>query len=368
MLRLKSEVLMRGQRRRLSLYSGEERRRHILHLFLVLFVLLSLNVTAMVWFEGLAVLDAVWLTFTTVTTVGYGDHVATTTAGRLATIFLIYIVGIFMLAQIAGEWIDYRFDRRDRMKRGLWSWKMKNHILILNTPDSHGDRYLRLLVEQIRDTPLLEELPIQVFSPHFPDGLPTDIGNKDVVLRSGKPEGRVNLTEANIEDAKFVVLLAVDVNDPRSDSVNLDMLDQMQEYQMSGHVIVECVLESNRERFKRIGANAVIRPIRAYPELLVRSLAAPGTESILEDLFVYAGNHPRRYDLSFEDKPWGKLASLLLQGGLGTPLGYLSGDDVMTTNPSPDAMVSGHALFVMVSQNAPYEPDRVEECIAAAGR
>ncbi len=365
MLRIKSEVLRRRQRRRFSLQTNEQRRRHIVDLFLVLFLLLSLNTAAMMYFEQLSLTDAVWLTFTTVTTVGYGDLVASSTEGRLATIFLIYIVGIFMLAQIAGEWIDYRFDRRDRMKRGLWSWKMKNHILILNTPDSHGDRYLRLLVEQIRDTPLLADLQIQVFSPHFQDGLPSDIANMDVVLRSGKPEGRVNLTEANIEDAKFVVLLAVDVNDPRSDSVNLDMLDQMNEYDVPGHVIVECVLESNRERLKRMGADAVIRPIRAYPELLVRSLAAPGTESILEDLFVYAGNHPRRYDVSFNEHQWGRLASMLLEKGLGTPLGYLSGNDEMTTNPPPDAKVSGHALFLMVSQNAPYEPDLVEECIAA---
>ncbi len=367
MLRLKSEVLMRRQRRRLHAQTNDERRRHIVDLFLVLFVLLSLNVVAMMWFEQLSLPDAVWLTFTTVTTVGYGDLVATTTEGRFATIVLVYIFGIFMLAQIAGEWIDYRFDRRDRMKRGIWSWKMKNHILILNTPDSHGDRYLRLLVEQIRDTPLVADLPIQVFSPHFPEGLPTDIANKEVVLRSGKPEGRVNLSEANIEDAKFVVLLAVDVNDERSDSVNLDMLDQMKDYEIPGHVIVECVLEANRERFKRMGANAVIRPIRAYPELLVRSLSAPGTESILEDLFVYAGNHPRRYDVSFKERQWGRLASLLLEKGLGTPLGFMSGDDAMTTNPPPDALVSGHAIFIMVSQNAPYEPALVEECIAAAG-
>jgi len=364
MLKIKSEVLRRRHRRRLYLQSNDERRRHIFDLFFALFALLSLNVAAMMWFEQLTLPDAIWLTFTTVTTVGYGDLVASTTEGRLATIFLIYIVGIFMLAQIAGEWIDYRFDRRDRMKRGIWSWKMKNHILILNTPDSHGDRYLRLLVEQIRDTPLLAELPIQVFSPHFPDGLPSDIAGMEVVLRSGKPEGRVNLSEANIEEAKFIVLLAVDTNDPRSDSVNLDMLDQMNDYNIPGHVIAECVLETNRERFKRMGADAVIRPIRAYPELLVRSLAAPGTESILEDLFVYAGNHPRRYDVSFSDHEWGKLASLLLEKGLGTPLGYMSGKDVMTTNPPPDAIVSGHAIFIMVSQNAPYEPELVEECIA----
>ena len=367
MLRVKPDILMRRQRRRMALQTLKERRRHILELFFMLLLLVSLNVVAMIWFEGLSPGDAVWLTFTTITTVGYGDQVAVTLEGRVATILLLYIFGIFLLARIASEWIDYRIDRRDRIRRGLWSWNMKNHILILNTPESHGDRYLRMLVQQVRATPPLDDLPVQVFSPHFPDGLPADIGSLGVVLRSGNPEGGVNLSEANIEAARFVVLMALDTNDPKSDSVNLDMLDQISHYELSGHIIVESVLERNRERYKQLGARAVIRPIRAYPELLVRAMSAPGTEAILEDLFVHAGNHPCRYDVEFSDRNWGKLASLLLQKGLGTPLGYLSQDDVMTTNPSPESRVTGRAIFMMVSQNEPSRPDLVAECIAASG-
>lgn len=350
----------------MALQSSTARRRHIAELFLLLIFLISVHVVALMHFEGFSAGDAAWLTLTTVTTVGYGDLVAQTPAGRLTTVLLLYIVGIFLLAQIAGEWIDYRFDRRDRMRLGYWRWKMKNHILIVNTPEVHSARYLRMLVEQIRDTPLLGDIPIQVFGSGFPDGLPADIAGLGVVLRSGKPEGRGDLGEADIEEARFIVLLAIDTNDSRSDSVNLDLMDQLGDYQLKGHVIVESVMESNRARFMRLGADAVLRPIRAYPELMVRAMAAPGTEAILEDLFVYAGNHPRRYDLEFTRKPWGILASSLLQEGLGTPLGYLDRDRNMVTNPPPEAEVSGRALFLMVSQNAAYEPERVAACIDAA--
>lgn len=366
MIRIKSEILRRRQRRRMSLQTGAERRRHIVDLFLGLFLLVSLNIAAMMWFERMPLDDAAWLTLSTVTTVGYGDLVAGTAGGRVATVLLLYFIGIFLIAQIAGEWIDYRFDRRDRMRRGMWRWKMQDHILILNTPDNHGDHYLRLLVEQIRDTPFLDDLSIQVFTPHFPDGLPAEISHLGVVLRAGKPEGRQDLSEVDIEQAKFIVLLAVDTYDPRSDSVNLDMLDRLASYKLNGHVIVECVLEENRKRFKRLGANAVIRPIRAYPELLVRAMSAPGTEAILEDLFVYAGNHPRRYDISFNTRNWGQHASSLLLKGLGTPLGYLNNESEMITNPAPEAVVSGQAIFLMVSQNAEYKPELVAECISTA--
>ena len=114
MLRIKSEVLRRRQRRRMALQSHGERRRHILDLFLLLSLLILVHASAMYWFEGLPIGDAFWLTVTTVTTVGYGDFSAITPVGRLITVLLLYIIGIFLLAQIAGEWIDYRFDRRQK--------------------------------------------------------------------------------------------------------------------------------------------------------------------------------------------------------------------------------------------------------------
>ena len=32
---------------------------------------------------------------------------------------MMYEFGIFLLAQIAGEWIDYRFDRFERKRKGF---------------------------------------------------------------------------------------------------------------------------------------------------------------------------------------------------------------------------------------------------------
>lgn len=88
----------------------------------------------MMWLEALSFFDAFWLTFTTITTVGYGDLSAATPGGRLVTVVLMYSLGIFLLANLAGYWVDYRAERREKMLRGRWSWNMKGHILILNVP------------------------------------------------------------------------------------------------------------------------------------------------------------------------------------------------------------------------------------------
>ncbi len=363
MIRIKSEIWRRRRYRYYSAQTRHDRRVKIFQLFLVLVCLCAANVVAMVQFEDLSIGDAVWLTMTTMTTVGYGDVSATTLAGRTATIFLMYLFGIFLLAQIAGEWFDYRLDRRERMRKGQWRWKMNDHIVIINTPKHEGSKYLRILVEQIRGTPLLADCPIQVMSPAFPDGLPSDIAGLGVVLHSGRPEGRSDLSDVDVQSARFIVIMAEDTADYRSDSLTLDVLDQLSSFDTRGYILAECVQEANRVRLVRHGANAVIRPVRAYPELMVRALAAPGTEAIMEDLFRYQGTHPRRYDVPFKNQPWGDLASRLLKRGLGTPLGYLGLDDDIVVNPHPDEAVSGKALFLMVSQDAEYYPDRVSACL-----
>ena len=330
---------------------------------LLLLVIAIANTVAMVIFEGLSYRDAAWLTMTTMTTVGYGDMSAETDLGRLATVLLMYLFGIFLLAQIVGEWIDYRISQKERMRKGLWRWKMEDHIVIVNTPESNGARYLRILVEQIRTTPMLTDYPIEVLSADFEEGLPPEISAMGVVLHHGRPEGRASLAEVDIQLARYIILLAVDTSNYRSDSITLDVLDQLKSFDIKGHVVAECVLESNRVRLKRNGADAVIRPVRAYPELMVRAMAAPGTEEILEDLFKHEGNHTRRYDIEFESKPWGKMACNLLMQGLGTPMGYLDREKGIVTNPAPDQLVSGTAIFVIANQDSVPDPGEVAACI-----
>ena len=363
MLRIKSD-LQRRRRAGVSSQTPSERHRKMLVLLILMSGLASLNVIGMMYFEALSLDDAVWLTLTTITTVGYGDFSAETPGGRLTTIVLLYIFGIFLLAQIAGEWIDLRADRRERKRRGLWRWSMKDHILIINTPDRDGDRYLALLVEQIMGSKSLADHPIQIFSSKYPQGLPEELNLKGVVLHSGAPEGRGQLHAVSVETAAYILVLAVDATDYRSDSITLDILDRLKQYDLPGYVIAECVQDENRDRLRNHGAHAVIRPVRAYPELLVRAMAAPGTETILEDLFKHDGVHSRRYNVTIQLQPWGQLAARILMAGLGTPLGYVDRSGQIITNPHASEEVDGEALFIMVNHDRIPDHQQMQDVVS----
>ena len=244
---------------------------------------------------------------------------------------------------------------------------MNNHILIINTPVDNSDTYLNLLVDQIQVTPEFEKLPIQLLTPHFAEGLPVSLRDKGIVHRNGIAEHDQDLMACNIDRAKYIIILAEQPQGRRSDSVTLDILEHIQNLNINtnipGYIITECVYQGNRERFERMGANAVLRPVRAYPEMLVRVMSAPGTERILEDLFQYQGTHPHRVEVNFENILWRDLACNILYGGFGTPIGYIDNDGVAVTNPLAGTQVSGKAIIVLVAQGQNLKASNILECL-----
>jgi hypothetical protein len=68
-------------------------------------------------FEGWSVLDSVYFSVITLTTVGYGDFSPETTAGKVFTIVYVLIgLGILVsfLGAVAGHAVEARVDRRRR--------------------------------------------------------------------------------------------------------------------------------------------------------------------------------------------------------------------------------------------------------------
>ncbi|MBV1874802.1 MAG: hypothetical protein KUG80_08465 [Gammaproteobacteria bacterium] len=326
-------------------------KRRLKRLMLLLLSLCGFHASLMVFLEGFSLQQAIWLTVTTVTTVGYGDLSPQTPYGQFATVVLLYIIGIALLAQVVGEYIDFRLGNRERMLQGRWRWRrMKDHILIINTPHKDSIVYLERLITQIRNTPEIDFFPIQLLTPAFADGLPASLKEMGVVHYTAMPESIDSLRAVNVDKAAYVLVLAEHAHDRRSDSCTLDILDQINHLNVSAYVVAECVHDDNKERFLRVRANAVLRPVRAYPEMLVRALAAPGTEQILENLFTYQGVHPHRFDVDVTELTWGQVVSRLLETGVGTPLGYISKNGKVITNPTVHEQVEAVAVIVMVNE------------------
>jgi len=317
-----------------------------------LFVLIGLHVVAMMAFEGLSLGDAIWLTFTTITTTGYGDFSAKTHAGRASTITLIYLSGIFMLTQAGAAFFELRALRRDRQRRGEWRWNMKDHIVFVNAPETEPGDYLRRLLDELhRSHAGWGGVHSLVITEAFPDGLPPDLEDDPLIVQlKGRFDDNAALDAAGVKEARVVVVLAEREGDRRSDSATFDVIHRLREFGVGGRIIAECVDDLNRDRLRNAGASSLVRPMRGYPEMIVRAIVAPGAERIMERLFSSEGDECLRFDVNLGGLTWAEVAHVVLAENFGTAIGFMDASGELHTNPRPDVIAVGHALYVLVDE------------------
>jgi len=320
---------------------------------------------AMVWLEGMGGGDALWLTLTTVTTVGYGDLSAHTTAGRAATVLLLYLGGIFVLAKSAGDYFEYRTEKRLRKLRGEWDWDMQNHILIINTPTHNGERYFATLIQQLRSSERFRAHPVELVTTQFPEGLPESLSALgEVVHFHGLASDPETLRVVDAAQAAVVIVLAHDEHDPAADSWTFDILHRLRDAQVEGTVLAECVDDRNRARLLAAGADLVLRPMRSYPEMIVRGLVAPGAEQIIENMFTSANDEYARFDLTVSGLTWAELVTRVVQADCGLPVAYVALDQELVTNPPANHPVDACALLLMVRDEHRTQLDELRAALA----
>ena len=358
-------------RRRLRQTIGPSLGRELLFLSGYLILIALAHTIAMVHFEGFAVGDALWLTLTTVTTVGYGDLSATTAAGRWSTILLLYLGGIFILAQAASVFFEYRVDKRERIRAGEWNWGMRDHIVIINVPEVGAHDYLGRFVTEIRNAgaTTLSQSSVVILARSFPGEFDDVLRKRDCVFQKGSGNDEAALEAANARAASHLVILAKDDRDPESDIQTFDAIHRVRALNTSGQLTVECVRDENRKRFLEAGADVVMRPTRGYPEMMARSLISPGSETIMEDLFTHEGMVCLRRDVSLQDVVWADLVAALVRSDLGTPIAYLSTSGEII-HPVGSERVKGKAVFLLADQGLAADPSRIDQTLSqvSAGR
>ncbi len=358
-----------GQRFRSLAFTENELKRQMLRSAVFVIGIFVLHMIAMMTFESMGAGDALWLTVTTATTVGYGDISASTLPGRSATVVLLYLGGIFVLAKAAGDYFDYRTNSRIQKKRGNWRWNMSGHVLIINTPQADGERFFLRLIEQLRASKAYSDKMVQIVTRQFADGLPEQLAQM-TGLAHHHGDGSDPETLKNVDAAKAcaIVILARKETDVGSDSRTFDILHRLRDLGVAGAlVLAECVDDRNRERFSKIGADIIIRPVRAYPEMLVRGLVAPGSEQIIENMFTSSSDEYARYDLSINDKTWSSVVCRLIQDDLGTAVGYIDAESgKLQTNPHAYSPVNGSALFIITNEDAIPSMEQVRDSLSTA--
>lgn len=255
-----------------------------------LVVLPAIGVAGFSWIEGWSFMDALYMTVTTLSTVGYGEIHPLSTGGRLFTMGLIVSGGMMaayaltQLAQIffSGEWRRHW----ENQKRLRMLAELSHHIIVCG----HG-RVGRNVAEELK----AEGLPFVVIDLN-PDQV-TRVQESGALAVHGDAAHESTLREAGIDRARGLVAAA------KSDAENVFIVLTARSLRPDLSIVSRADVEESEPKLLRAGANRVILPYHITGRRLVTMLVRPdvadfldevshasGLELLLEQVHVTAGS------------------------------------------------------------------------------
>lgn len=246
--------------------------RPIFHAALALIVLVSAGVYSFVEIENKSVIDALWLTMTSITTVGFGDVVPSTTAGRVVTIILM-LGGIGMLTYVAGTIFTGMLEGQ---LRDIWGKnkmmkeisKLRNHIVVCGAGRVGREVVAELLQENQRfvviekDTVRLEELRAE-------GGL--------LFIAGDATEDKV-LLSARVSLARGVITTLAE------DAGNLMITIACKDFNPEARIVARANRPESIIRLKRAGADTVVCPSAIAGNRMALASLKPASVAFVETL------------------------------------------------------------------------------------
>ncbi len=273
--------------------------------------------------------DAVWVTWATFTTVGYGDLSASTAMGRLVTMsFGTY--GIYQFGVFLNSYGNYKDAVQHLKKIFRWRWKdMKDHILVVGLPVYGTEHFIENFLKQIEGYPELAQHEVLFMAENVPenmDSISHRFKNISIAGYRGTGSNDDDLEHCNVRQASMVFVLCSDPTRNDSDDVTAAVVYRIYEdFGFQGHIIAESSTDNRMNFIEKNGAKSVIRVAHYNPGLLVAEALAPGIYEINRDAYQAGGMDTNDYPLTIADTTWVDLASKVLPEGWEFR-GYMNGN------------------------------------------
>jgi voltage-gated potassium channel len=244
-------------------------------LFIVIFSSIVMRILEPETFPGW--FDALWYVMTTVTTVGYGDFYPVTLAGRIYAIF-IFLIGIGIAGLAIGKLVEALGAHRKRKEEGRLDFKGKGHFVIIGW--SEKAKYA--ISEIIETHPELDIVLIDHLSV-------TPLTHKNVHYIQGDPSSESVLLQANINEAKSVLVFSDDsIQDSAlADGKTLLVVTSVERLTPDIHSTVEIKKEENIKNFRHAKVDEFVLSHETVSRMAVRSAFSKGITDIYTQLLSH---------------------------------------------------------------------------------
>lgn len=220
--------------------------------------------------------DALWYSVISITTIGYGDHYASSLGARLGTIFFIVIIGLGAFSFLLGMTIDGLSEFASRRRRGMARALMKNHVVIVNVP---SPARLRQLLRELHADPNYGGREIVIISDSLEE-LP--VSEPHVQFIRGSVLEKDTYDRADVTDAAIAIVLAMSYDDVNSDAIVASAVAVIDSLHPNLHVVAECINPQHKQLFDSVGCDSVVYSMGITANLIVQEAQDPGVAQLID--------------------------------------------------------------------------------------
>ncbi len=323
------------------MFEGDVSFGNVIRGILVMVLVLAAGTVGFMVLEHYTLLDAVYMTVITVSTVGFREVHALDASGRIFVVILI-ISGLTVMTYTLGsigrvivEGSIQRFVGRHRMLRDID--KLRDHYVICG----HG-RMGQILCEELRS----EGVPFVVV-----EGEPEmaeQLGLKGYLVVAGDATEDDTLRRAGVTRAKGLV--AVVSRDVDNLYITLSAREMCRQDNPGLYILCRATDQRASEKIKRAGADRVISPYAIGGMRIVQALLRPsvydfvdiatqrsGLDLMFEEVHIGAGS--RLDGVSVKDSDIRKHYDVIV-------IAIKKGDGRMVFNPGPDTVMHGDDVLI----------------------
>jgi len=318
-------------------------RLALLTVFILLFGAVGLS-----YFENTpSLMDAIWWSFVTITTVGYGDVTPTTLGGRLTGV-IVMVFGIGLLGMFTATVASIFVEGKLREGKGMKKVKVAEHFLIC------GWNYkVEEIVAEMRADRKVKEKPIVLIAdlPEKP------LEDENTFFIAGEVNAET-LEKANVSEASAVLIISDDRLDSyaRDAKVVFNTLT-IRTVRDDIYICAEISDAKNMKHCKMAGANEIIVIGELSSNLLVQAALDHGITQIITELVsnrfgssLYKMKPPE----NMVGRPFIELLSLLKKEHNAIPVAIASnGSNDFSSNPSGDYLIQAEDCLVIISEERP---------------
>ena len=315
--------------------------RHLKLCILLLILVILLGVSGYMTIEKWNFLDALYMSVTTLTTVGYGEVHKLSNLGRLFTIFFI-IIGVVYFLYMAGAVVQFMVEGQIRSILGRRSLdkkidRLKNHYIVCGY-GRIGKTLCMMLKKKAVDLVVIEK---------DKDLIPVMVENQMLYI-SGDAEDETNLIKAGIQRAKgLIAVLATDTD-------NVFLVLTARQLNPDLYIMANASRNESKPKLMAAGANRVELPYDMGAVSMAQRIIRPTVTNFLDLAFAQ-----KRKDIQMEEipvTPSSKLVNVMLKdSGIRQQFNQIiiaikKSDDSMLFNPSFEAVIESGDTVIAVGQ------------------